>query len=384
MMKPNHTRLIHPDFPTVGDLRGHFSQRLPSNWFYKPVAVEVEITQACNLRCMGCSIIEDVEAGYDGFSVEKIISFLKECSQTSVYCYGLTGGEPLMFLGRVCRIIEESPIDILKIHTNGKSFSTITRAKDILEKLRDSGFGVKNQYIKPTLNVSVGLQTEAGVPLKNIAILTKAFLDAFPYQAHLVLNVTPYHPDDVENLLNELEEEYFQLTGQPFPYHLLSGEHFALQYTHRLSQKSAIPVKWISISEALKNLEGWQHCHNSSQRNLPTPMPRMLLRANGDLYSCCSFGFTGLTGNIHQSSLWELLSLMNQNKKFSLVLNHGISGLYETVRAENPGIENIRVPENYNICKICKVLREPQKLDPVREPIRVVAASSCEQTATSA
>lgn len=374
MVEANHTRLINSKLPTLAHLSEHFGKNLPEEWFYKPVAVEIEMTHVCNLRCAGCAIIEDVEKGYDGFSVDKIISFLKECADTSVYCYALTGGEPLVFMDRVCRIIAESPIDILKIHTNGKPFTTEKRAVEILRQLKEAGFGTKNRHVNPTLNVSLGLQTEAGTPVKNVAILAKTFFEVFPFEANLVVNVTPYRDEDVPILQRELEDAYFQLTGSHFPYYRITGEHFVLQFTPRLAEKTATPVNWIPIRERIAQLEGWQDCFNSPSRNTPAPMPRMILRADGTLYSCCSFGFTGKTGNVHETSLFSLLEKMNQNPKFELVLDKGIASLYENVRAVNPAIDEVLIPDNYNVCKVCKVLREPRELDPVKEPIRDGAA----------
>lgn len=363
--------VIHPDFNDLSALRAHFGMKLPASWWYKPVAVEVEMTHVCNLRCEGCAVIEDVEQGYDGFAVEKILSTLEDFSRTSVYAYSLTGGEPLAFLGRTCEIISKSPLDLFKLNTNGKVFSSLERARDVLECLRDAGLESGNRYIRPSLNVSLGLQTEAGTPLVNIAYLAQAFQDVFADgEVELGLNFTTYRDEDVKNLYSQLDRVYFHLTGQYFPFFSTTNKQFYLQYTPRLAAKGRIPDQWVSVGDMIDGFDGKASCFNFSQDSLDTPVPRLLVRADGGVYACSCFGHAGLSGNIYRDQAFDIIAKINGDSLLKTVSDTGLPGLFSVLKKANPGIEQTLVPGSFSICKVCKVLREPEKLDPVHEPVQ--------------
>src|SRR3989338_10325109 len=65
--------ILHNTLNTFPKLARHFEKKLPQSWWFKPVAVEIEMNTICNLRCTGCAIIEDIEKANKGFNPEEIL-----------------------------------------------------------------------------------------------------------------------------------------------------------------------------------------------------------------------------------------------------------------------------------------------------------------------
>ncbi len=119
------------------------------HWSYKPIAVEIETSHQCNILCNACAIKEDIKKGENKLPANEILNFLYQCKDQKIIGYSLTGGEPFLDFSLIKLIIQNSPIDLIKINTNGFIFSSPKKTTQILKELKEAGFGEKNKKMKP-------------------------------------------------------------------------------------------------------------------------------------------------------------------------------------------------------------------------------------------
>ena len=327
----------------------------PEAYFYKPVHLEVEITHRCTLACPQCSIIEDVRQAKSGLENDQIVSFLNSAAKRGVFSYSITGGEPFIRFDDICKIISLTPkLDCQKIQTNGTYFSSVEKSNDLLSRLSDSGFGRNNKFIKSVLKFSTGIQDYAGEFWKsNLRNLLDAFEvinpegvdfgicctieDSQPYsklyQIHRQLRVSSAQ----EQLLRKIKFSLFSVN--------YNAETFL---THM--QREVLPLESV-----LKTVSSGWHCVKSD--DAVTPWPKMLLRADGGVYSCSCFGHVFYLGSILEASFDELLDRANNNLIFKKVATEGIIALLEYAQIENPRLGEKLIPASATRCQICKIIK---------------------------
>lgn len=356
-MPPNlFVQLGLDDFSTLdreADLRA------PSRWWFRPRGVELEISQRCNLRCTGCAIIDEVEAGYDGPPVEQLLAVLAECERLGVYGYTITGGEPLMKPDVMAALIAGSSMDLLKIQTNAKVFSSAARAEALLGRLADAGLGTRARHVRPSINVSLGMQTDAGTPLANVAHLTAACVRMFGDRVNLVLNVLAWSDAEERQVMSSLDEAYRAAYGRRYPVDaVMRLARFSYNTTPRLESAGLVPIARATVRERIAELPPDFLCM-AFERDGSTPLPRILVRADGALYPCSCFGFVGSPGNVYQQPLEALLDAVNADELFREVSRSGLPGLYARAVAARPELADRELPARTTICKVCKALRQP-------------------------
>ena len=65
-----------------------FQSRYPAKYFYKPVAIEIEITTQCNLQCSACGILNDIKKPKT-LRAQDIVKFLNKANK-GIYAYSIT------------------------------------------------------------------------------------------------------------------------------------------------------------------------------------------------------------------------------------------------------------------------------------------------------
>lgn len=112
-------------FRSITDLIMHFQNKQSQNATYKPIGIELEITNQCNLRCSGCPIIVGGEKTEDTQSDEDILNVMRQAKKSHLFAYSVTGGEPFLEFASVKKIISNSHgLDLYKLHTNDSFFKT--------------------------------------------------------------------------------------------------------------------------------------------------------------------------------------------------------------------------------------------------------------------
>ena len=64
-------------FRSEKELVLHRQALYPSTWAYKPVGIEVEITNKCNIACAGCGQRDEIHRPDDILSAEDIVEVSK-------------------------------------------------------------------------------------------------------------------------------------------------------------------------------------------------------------------------------------------------------------------------------------------------------------------
>lgn len=326
---------------------------------FRPRAVEVELTQRCNLRCTGCAILPEVERGLPGLDSDVILAALERFAQRGVWGVALTGGEPFVALDKLVAVIGGSPLDVIRVQTNARVFVDDARSAALLEELRAAGLGRRNRFIRPTINVSLGMQQEAGTPIENVARLARGVSRVFGDDVGLVLNVLAWSRAEVDDVLERLDRAHRALFGRRFPMELAARvAHLEYNATPRLESEGLIPLARKTVRERIEALPEGYLCLNF-ERDTQTPLPRVLLRADGSFFACSCFGFVGGGGRLGELSVDELLARADDDELLGAVSSGGLPALFTRVTATRPDVADRPLPATASICKVCKTLREP-------------------------
>ena len=350
---PLVTPLESSGYPDVAALNSTFQKR--SSLSYAPVAIEVEITNRCNLHCRECGILEDVLRGDYGLSADQILGVLAEAEKLGIYCYSLTGGEPTLRLDDLCRILAESPIDCFKIQSNGTFFDNPVKGKRVLERLAESGFGTRNKYVKASLSCSVGIQNRSEKSWNRAFGLIDDFRNMLDPSASVLSFVYTQDPygDPFQAYVQfrrsfECASRYFfdsnQIHVRPIP----------LQYTPALADDHVKRFGTMKIGDWVREMEQPGGCFVTEQST--TPWPRILLRATGDVYACTCFAHVFRLGNILQDSLETILIRADESELFTILREGGIKALLEETEKKDPNIASKEVPYTIGRCGVCKIL----------------------------
>lgn len=331
----------------------------PAHWRFRPKAIELEITQRCNMRCVGCAIIDDVERGLEGFDAARALAILHDAAIAGIWGVALTGGEPFLKVDLLCDIVRDTPLDVLKIQTNAKVFVDAARTTEIFQKLADAGLGRRNRYVRPSINVSIGMQTDAGTPIANVAHIIANAPRVFGDRVNVVLNALVHGDDELDALLRGLDAEHRALYGRRLsPERVMRVARLSYNATPRLIERGLVSLASKTVRQRIEELPDEYLCLNF-ERDVATPLPRILVRADGALHPCSCFGFVASPGNVQSRSLTSLLDDVNADPLFLEVADGSLRSLFTKVVAQRPDIAERALPSTSSICKVCKAMREP-------------------------
>lgn len=358
--KDDYNRFIlHPDFSTMKEMGEHFRQKYPQEYFYKPLQIELELTNKCNFRCPKCAILDDVKKAEYGLDTQLIINTLNDAAKMWVYTYSLTGGEPFMRFDDMCHIIREvKDMDCYKIQTNGSFFDTQKKANLYFEALAKSGFWSKNKYIKPSLRISFWLSNaEQKNYWDKIKYSSTYFYDYFDASNTTLWFVASDEIENIEQTKATFINDFEKNCDVKF-----DDEKYYFRPIYIQPRKKDIlwlSGKWdISIREFL---ETHQHIRSCFENNENIPWPKLLIKANGDVYSCVCFSQVFLMGNIKTDSIKDIIERINTSEILKIIHEKWLIWFLEYSEKIIPGIGNTKIPNNLTKCNICKILKETIK-----------------------
>jgi len=357
IFSPNIKILTSENFKSLPQLSSHFQAKQNKRWFFKPVMLEMELTFNCNLRCKGCAIIEDINKGGHGLETELAIDILKQAAKIGLYSYSITGGEPFTRFEDILKIIKNSPeIDCYKIQTNGTVFKNKKVAVKFLSKLKENGFGSQNKFITSSLRCSVGMQDgEQGVDFERVHYLGDAFFEVFDKEkANLAFILThPIQQNPVE-ARESFIQRYEEKSEKPFD---PEGMHVRTIFLHSAPglKKEHEVIPKLPLRQFLEEYAKDWECFDNEKAE--TPWPKILVRANGDVYTCSCFGHVFDLGNIREHSLEALIQKANENQLFSLIQQKGLLGFLEEAEKTDPKLGQREVPLTTSVCQACKILK---------------------------
>lgn len=365
-------------FATVDDLIYSFQQRYPKKYFYKPIGIEVEVTNVCNLKCRGCSlIIDEIDKPKDILKDEEFITVLKECKKLGMFGYSLTGGETFLQFDRVKKILSaDHGLDIYKINTNGSFFKTPSMTTNYLLQLKEAGFGTKNKYIKPVLVVSLGHQNLAGVPLQNAVNVVALFYIIFNREDVVFsFNITEKNQLLAQKIFADFKKLYFKITQQEFDESIFEVRFFSLNNIPTLKRLNVFLGPKVPIAELLEDykknyLSGGcfnLRVHNAHREDeAETLIPRCVLRPNGDVYACPGFNRVHRIGNILDNNIGKIIEDTNKDKLLRIVFTKNLQGLFSFAIKSNPKLHELRLEKSYGPCDLCQVLTSVIRQKPIK------------------
>lgn len=366
--KTNLVLLEKSPFKSISDLVCFFQKKYPTNYFYKPVGLELELTNLCNLQCEGCPIMNDEsDKPKDLLTNKQYIDNLRQANKQGFLAYSITGGEPFLKLKSIQKIIKaDHGLDIYKLNTNGSFFKSIEGTKKIFEQLKKSGFGSKNKHIKALLVISLGQQNIAGVPIINSAYATSLFYNYFSFDSTICcINLTGKDPILVQEIYKTFQSLYKKITNKDFDENKFVVRFFPLNFAPTLKRLEILSNEFVTIPPLLSDFKRRylsSSCFNISIKNTlnkskaETLTPRMMIRPNGDTYACQSYNRVHNIGNVFKERLFDVIKKANRNMILKIIYMKNLKGLYQFTNKFYPKIRNIKLDTAYSPCDICQVL----------------------------
>lgn len=358
--------LPNSSFTSITELIKDRQSLYPSDWCYKPVGIEVEITNKCNLACAGCGQRDEHIRPDDVMSTQDYIRILKEVSVTPIFACSITGGETLMYLEHVREIIKEvhTRLDIYKLNSNSYRFVNDALTIGVLKQLKLSGFGEDNRHIKPVFVTSIGQQNENGMPLINSVNLVKNFYSVFDQAKALVsVNATDKNIQKARQWNNKFRQLYKDTTGEEVTEEKVPMREFMLNNIPTLQRLGLVVQYDVPISELISGFKtqytSWK-CLNqvpqSTDADLTTLMPKCVLQPNGDLYACPGYNYVHKIGNVMQESIKNILRHANENPILRIMYTDGLPGLYKYASKIDPSVKQDKLSLSYAPCDVCQYL----------------------------
>lgn len=359
--------LADSQFQSIRDLVSHFQTLYPSDWVYKPIGIEIELTNKCNLKCAGCGQRDESERPADLLSTSDYSNFLATLKESPIMACSLTGGETLLFLERVETIIQNiaGHIDFFKLNSNSYRFINTNQTRAILERLKSAGYGVSNRYIKAVFVTSIGQQNQAGMQLENSVNLVSQFYDIFDFsQAICSVNATDKNIQIARSWNDRFRAMYSKMTAQELDEKKVFVREFMLNSIPTLNRLGLTIKHTASIPALIENFKhqfsSWQ-CLNqlpSDDQEPTTLMPKCVLRPNGDLYACPGYNYVHNLGNIRDNSFMELVARANNDPVLRTMYFEGLTGLWKLAVKRNPALKKQQLSLSYGPCDICQHLSQ--------------------------
>jgi MoaA/NifB/PqqE/SkfB family radical SAM enzyme len=342
-------------------------QKNNQDFFYRPEGIDLEITQKCTLACKQCSILTEVKAGFAGLDWKVYSNALSEASNFGMYSYSITGGEPFIRFNDVCRIIESSQslnIECFKIQTNCSYFSSAEKSNNLIKALVSSGFG-NNKITNACIHCSQGIQNyephSNNENLLHIARALKPYIHSasFPLISFgLIYTLDPF-VDELEVYAN-LRRELSSKANFDWSNDRASIRICPVDYSDETAEKhwnkSLIPLR-----ELLEiRVKTFGNCFHSDL----TPWPRMLMRANGEVFACTCFGHVYSLGKYPENSIEDLIKIANKIPAFRRIHQDGLLGLLDYIEEhQKPGFGETLVPGSMTACQLCGIMNGVRKAE---------------------
>lgn len=332
----------HPD---IFEVIKSAQSNLPTEWLYRPLNLEIEITNQCNLKCQHCGMHANLPHEIVSPSYDQLEHLAQDMARYKVSSIGFTGGEPFMTFDKMLYMIsqcQQNSVDIMKITSNG------FWGKDAAFKFRmlDSAGLLKNKNFQPLLMISIGEQT---VPLETIAELIHTYTLHYKKEdLNLCISslVNYGEPSKVPDLIATYESVFGE-----FP----KGKIY-LTETYYKNNKEMKDKANVNMQLPSDMIDTSIKCHT------PTVgkhiLPRMLVKANGTAYPCACFNVPTLfkSLNVYTDGLGAVLEDINQRDYIQVIRHEGIKGLCKDI--DMVELDKKRFDD---ICTLCGYLCEHYK-----------------------
>jgi MoaA/NifB/PqqE/SkfB family radical SAM enzyme len=300
--------------------RLNLDERYPSEWAFKPLRVEVEITSQCNDVCSHCgmgalAIGEGVSLSHA--QIDQLVTELSECRVPAI---AITGGEPLLNRRSICYLISqcvEHDIEISKITTNG-FWGTEGVCERVFKSFAEAGL-FENSLFVPTIMLSIG---EQSIPLERVATVVHHATTHYTAE-QLTVAISSLKQGGGKHRIPELIATYQSMFG-PFPHDRV---HSTLRRYVVNRDLDNHPIPQV---DAPLTVEDWMEL--SYDCFTPTigtyVLSTALMKVSGDIYTCACFNVPKhlLMGNVFQDGLKAALLKANASSYVQIVARDGLAG----------------------------------------------------------
>lgn len=278
---------------------------------YKPLRIELELTNQCNDSCEHCGM--HAKKVGEALTHEQIDHVVDQLAASSIPGIAITGGEPFLAreeLGYLISTAQKRGVDIAKITSN--AFWGKDDCSKTIDPLIEAGI-LNNRHFVPTFMFSIGEQT---TPLPKVAKAFRYMSERFSeQQVSLALSSLKFPGE--KDKTTEFVEVYEGLYGS-FP-------HDRIHLTERTYNNTDETVHFRSVRDWI-----------SESYDCFTPtvgayvIPTALLKVNGDVLSCACFNTPEQLrlGNIYEKDLASILQETNERKFIQTVRKEGLKGFF--------------------------------------------------------
>lgn len=315
------------------------AQCMPSHWRYRPLKIEVELTDRCDQSCPHCGMAARSASGGGPVLPDELLFALPD----QLHAFGipgisLTGGEPFLVLDRLLTLLERcrDRVDVVKISTNASWASSPREARRVLGALRDHGLAA-GQLFRPVLLVSVG---EQAVPLDRVALALGTARELFD-DRELALCVSSLAPRFAGDRLDELDAAWRRTIGGEFPWDQIFLTSRTYMRAGRGEGDPLLPRRDVPLSALCKP----RGCFQQTIGAVVVPTP--LVKAGGEAYSCSVFGMPAelRIGSLMEHRLAGLLERANRNPYVGLLARGSLPMLAACLR---PGALEGETADNFH------------------------------------
>ncbi len=276
---------------------------------YRPLRVELELTNQCNDSCEHCGM--GAKKIGEALTHEQIDHVIEQVSLSKIPGIAITGGEPFLAQEQLKYLIstaQKNGVDIAKITSN--AFWGKADCSKTIDPLIEAGI-LNNKHFVPTFMFSIGEQT---TPLHKVASAFHYMVERFTEQQVSLALSSLKIPGEIEKT-DELIRVYEAMYGS-FP-------HDRIHLTERTYNNTDATVHFRSVRD-------WMN--ESYDCFTPTVgayvIPTALLKVNGDFLSCACFNTPEQLrlGNIYEKDLASILKDANERKYIQTVRREGLKG----------------------------------------------------------
>lgn len=332
---------------------------LPAEWPYRPLRVELEITDKCNDSCAHCGMGAKSLSDGRNLSSAAIERLIDDFASVGLPSVAVTGGEPFVAQPRLIELVERARgrVDISKLTTNG-FWGTEAQCERTIDQLVAAGL-LENRFFVPLIMVSIGEQT---VPLDRVCRLIHTLVERFPPEA-LNVGLSALSVRGQGHKVKELKTIYASMFGQ-FPDGRVHSTIRVYLANERIEGQAAeLPAAPTSVTRWMR------HCYDCFAPTVGAyVLPTGLLKLDGDFYSCAAFNVPERLrlGNVYEDGFRAVLEEANRRAYIAKVRSrNGLAGLADTIPK---AVTDKACADGY--CDACSFLVDEFERDPVLVRLR--------------
>ena len=316
--------------------------------FFRPISIAIQGNNYCSLgSCPGCGIsATNYKNKAEQIPKNDILELLKQAQRQGIFLYytNFTGEitDDLQFFGK---ILKKNPeMDAHKINSNCEKFTSIERAQEIFNELKEIGWA-RTSYVVPTFVLSVGMQ-QPRVPINNVINGILAFNKVFePQEAKLL--ISHYYTNFLyQDTLNDLKKIYKETLGKDLNPKILKTDPVSRYGRAKNLPESHFQTK--NLSEYASSLNCFSYWH---QKYL---CPEIYVHRDYTIYTCPLFEpHEGLKiGDAKKDTLATAIKKANNDSFLRKISQKGTKGIFDSLKNKYPELEKMKVTNRHEACRI--------------------------------